>query len=61
MVGTHVSEFGGGNGEIFLDNVRCTGSENSLLDCDANDIGEHNCQHYEDAGVRCQGMCTCNI
>ena len=47
--------FGRGSGKIFLDNVRCTGEEQRLIDCRANDIGVHNCGHSEDAGVRCLG------
>ena len=38
---------------IWLDNVRCTGTEARLIDCPARPIGEHNCVHSEDAGVRC--------
>ena len=41
---------------IFLDNLVCEGDESSLLDCSHNVIGEHNCDHTEDAGVRCEGM-----
>ena len=34
----------------------CEGHENSLLDCVASeDIGTHNCEHSEDAGVICEG------
>ena len=49
--------FGEGSGSILLDNLVCEGDESSLLDC-ASDvaIGESNCQHSEDAGVRCEGM-----
>ena len=46
--------FGPGTGAIVLDNVRCTGSEPTLLSCTTNPIGTHNCGHHEDAGVECQ-------
>ena len=51
--------FGSGSGSIFLDNVLCRGSESSLLDCNTNAIGQHNCDHSEDAGVRCNGNMYC--
>ena len=46
--------FGQGTGQIWLDNVACTGSEARLINCRANAIGTHNCAHSEDAGVRCR-------
>ena len=46
--------FGQGTGPIFLDNVLCTGSEQSLLLCPRiNPDGDPTCGHSEDAGVRC--------
>ena len=39
--------------EKFCD-VYCTGSEASLFDSGNNGIGFHNCDHTEDAGVRCE-------
>ena len=37
----------------------CTGYESSLLDCvDHDDIGMHNCEHAEDAGVECMAQCV---
>ena len=46
--------FGQGTGNIWLDQVACTGTETTLAACLANPIGIHDCSHFEDAGVRCQ-------
>lgn len=43
-----------GDGRIWLDDVRCAGTESRLIDCRARAIGSNNCQHSEDAGVSCQ-------
>ena len=45
--------FGYGIGSIHLDNVHCSGSETSLLNCASYSIAY--CSHSKDAGVRCQG------
>ena len=47
--------FGSGSGDILMDNVVCRGTESTLLQCNTNTIGQHNCNHSEDAGVRCEG------
>ena len=47
------AHFGSGSGQIFLDDVMCDGSENSLAECLHSAFGVHNCGHHEDAGVTC--------
>ena len=43
--------FGQGDGQIQIDNVMCSGTENRLQDCTL--LRTHNCAHSEDAGVEC--------
>ena len=47
------ARFGQGTGDILLDNLGCTGSEASLVECPHNGIGIDDCSHFEDAGVFC--------
>ena len=42
-----------GTGQIVSDDLQCTGSESRLIDCPHNGLGNHNCVHFQDAGVRC--------
>ncbi|KAL4241093.1 Neurotrypsin [Mactra antiquata] len=41
---------------IFLDNVECTGDEESIDQCSHNDWLVHNCDHTEDAAVKCTSL-----
>ncbi|XP_061194817.1 scavenger receptor class A member 5-like [Saccostrea echinata] len=45
--------YGEGSGQIWLDDVSCSGTESSLMECSKPPFGMHNCGHGEDASVRC--------
>jgi hypothetical protein len=53
------AHFGQGTGRILLDNVACTGRENSLFRC--RYTSSHNCHHSEDAGVSCRQVETAPV
>ena len=44
---------GASDQQIVLDDTNCEGYESNLLDCPSRQPGEHNCQHFEDVGLRC--------
>lgn len=46
--------FGPGSGPVFLADVRCGGSETSLLECRGTVFVGTECTHSRDVGVRCQ-------
>uniref|UniRef100_A0A1X7THR0 Receptor protein-tyrosine kinase n=1 Tax=Amphimedon queenslandica TaxID=400682 RepID=A0A1X7THR0_AMPQE len=50
--------FGAGNGSILLDDVVCSGSEDTILQCRHSSFGSHNCVHDEDVGVHCSESVT---
>ena len=43
--------FGEGTGPVLLNDISCTGSEASLLDCSFSEI--NSCTHVQDAAVDC--------
>ena len=44
---------GPGSGRIWLDDVVCSGKENSIVNCRHAGWGVENCDHDEDIGVAC--------
>ena len=42
---------------IHINDLNCTGNEESVLECPHNGIVGYMCNHYEDAAVMCQGNC----
>ena len=48
--------YGQGTGPILLDDVSCTGTESRLVNC-TYDSNTADCNHLEDAGVRCNNTC----
>ncbi|XP_069753728.1 scavenger receptor cysteine-rich type 1 protein M130-like isoform X8 [Narcine bancroftii] len=47
--------FAQGNGTIWMDEVKCKGSELLLWDCQFPAFGRHDCGHKEDVGLICSG------
>ena len=48
-----VASFGRGTGQIWIDDLSCTGAESNIAACRHSGYGIHNCDHREDAGVYC--------
>ena len=42
-----------GSGQIWLDNVRCNGTETVITDCQHNGWENHDCTHSDDVSVSC--------
>ena len=50
--------YGQGSGDILLDNVYCGydfEDVDTIADCRHRGIGNHDCDHRQDAGVKCKG------
>ena len=50
--------YGEGSGQVWLQNLRCVGSESTVEHCSHDGWGyTSSCRHYKDAGVKCnEGM-----
>jgi len=50
--------YGSGTGQIWLDNVRCNGTETDIDDCSHTGWGVHSCRHHGYVAISCTtGMC----
>ena len=45
--------YGQGSGIIWLDELNCTGTESSIVNCSHSGWGIDDCNHSSNAGVRC--------
>ncbi|XP_048104685.1 adhesion G protein-coupled receptor E3-like isoform X1 [Alosa alosa] len=52
------AHFGEGSGQIWLDDMLCTGNESTLMSCGHQRLGTHNCGHHRDAGAVCSELIT---
>lgn len=53
FVSTRQIHYGEGTGPIWLSGLDCTGDEDRLVDCPHDAVVSDNCDHLDDAGVRC--------
>ena len=44
------------HGRIWLDDLDCLGTENTLSNCQSSSWGDTNCDHTQDIFVECRGM-----
>jgi len=52
--GTYIgNHYGSGTGQIWLDDLQCTGSETSFINCTHNGWAVHSCLHTQDVSIVC--------
>ncbi len=47
--------------DIWLDDVRCSSTETTLLQCSHNSIGDNNCDHSQDVALECSSVFTLGL
>jgi len=47
------NRYGEGEGEIWMDEVECVGTETDLADCPHNGFVQQDCGHHEDVSIAC--------
>ena len=51
---TASSQFGEGMGPVYLSDLSCTGTEQTLLECSHQVFVGSYCSHVRDVGLRCE-------
>ena len=49
----HNAFYGQGSGQIWLNNINCIGTEESIQNCSHSRWESHSCSHEEDASSKC--------
>ena len=50
--------FGEGQGQIWMDDVKCSGKEKNIFSCVQLILeSKNNCFHSEDSGIKCLSKC----
>ena len=53
ITATYNAFYGQGDGQVWLDNVKCIGTERAIRMCSHTGWEAKNCSHSKDAGVQC--------
>ena len=53
--------YGQGSGQIWLDNLNCSGNEITIGECPHAGWRMHDCEHNKDAGIECVANGNSNV